>query len=491
MFKLMKVTAIISVATVLTGVAGVIKAKFTALALGPSGVGIFSQAYNFQFLLVNLSSLSIGLGVTKYVSHYLARDEEENARGMVYCALWMQILFSLAIVAVTFILSPVFSRLVFSDPRYSLNIFIVSLGIPFLVLGGTVEAALLGYGNYKAFANSRGITNLLLLIPLIFFISLLGLEGAFIYLAASGVATAAVYYFFLRRYTPLSLTGVFMDFRKRKNALLKFSTPLLRYGGVMFITGVMGVFNVVFLRALIIRYFGTEANGYYQVVFTLSTYYMVFFTNGLWSYFYPKLSSLQERSAQSEEINSAMRFCTFGIVIFMVGIFLFKDMIINIVFSREFAASRELFATQLFGDLFFILCYIINTSLLANAKLRDYFIFALLYSAAFIGFFLLLKDSLGLKAMTVSYLISNIATFLVLIYHHMKKMDFIIERRNAVLLASGIALCLLVFTFGQGDMKGISFSSILLITWLVLSPTSSERHKISSVAWHWYKEILR
>jgi len=155
MLKLFKVTTITSIATLTYIMVGVIRAKFTALTLGPSGVGIFSQALNFQQLIITISSLSIGLGVTKYVSKYSTQDDISKTSGLISCAFWMQVIASLALVMFTLLFSGAFSKLLFSREGYGLYIFIATIGIPFFVLASTGESVLFGFGNYKAFTKAR------------------------------------------------------------------------------------------------------------------------------------------------------------------------------------------------------------------------------------------------------------------------------------------------------------------------------------------------
>jgi len=266
-----------------------------------------------------------------------------------------------------------------------------------------------------------------------------------------------------------------------RNNFKNFGKELLSYGGTLFFTGILSLVNLVLLRSLLIRYFGAEGNGYYQVVFAVSAYHLMFFTNGLWSYFYPKISSLGKMRDYSLEVNQAVRFCIFGVMPFIVGLFLSRNFIINILFSHKFINSNDLFATQLFGDLFFILYYIMGTSLLASTKLKAYLIFVAFQSCSFVGIFLLMYKNLGLKAITISYMVSNFIMFLSVLYYHIKAMNFKIYKRNITLFLSAIMLGFVALFLGKDDVVTAILKFILLFLWLFFLSRASERNRLFNI----------
>lgn len=480
MFKLVKATAVVSIATVITIIAGLVRAKFTAVTLGPSGVGIFSQALNFQMLFITISTLGIGLGVTKYVSKYNSQGDKVAIEGVISCAFWMQIIASIISIALIFIMAGMLSKFLFASGAYSLLLSVSAIGIPFFVLAVTSETVLLGFGDYKSFTKAKSLSSILALIPFFAFIYAMKVRGAFIYLALSGIVTFSVYYFLLYKNVP---KGIVINIFSAKalgsfrQGVKIFTKNLLSYGAVSFVTGMLGMINVVFLRSLVIQYFGSEANGLYQVVFTMSAYYLLFFTNGLWSYFYPKVSAITDMRKFSIEVNYAIRFCVFGVMPFITGLFLFRYFLIHAVFSRAFAGSSELFAAQLAGDVFFILFYILGTSLLARARLRPYLIFSVLYSAVLISSFLVLKYFIGFKAITVSYLLTNIIMFAVVLFYYLNNMKFILYARNIKLLLSAVAAAAVILFAGPDNFLMGAFKVTLLLFWLFIISRRAEKRK--------------
>jgi len=241
---------------------------------------------------------------------------------------------------------------------------------------------------------------------------------------------------------------------------------------------------------LLIKNLGAEASGYYQVVFALSAMYLAFLTNGIWSYFYPRTSAINDRKTYSFEVNNAIRFCVFGIMPFMTALFLFKDYIIKLVFSRTFIASRGLFASQLLGDMSFILFYLLGTSLLANMRLKAYLVFSVAYVGAFAGIFFLLSGVLGLRAITVSYFLSSTLVFLCVLYYHARVMELDIYGENLKLLAQSFLLMAVILFLGDGGILIGILKAVLFILAAYSFSTRYEKDRLMSWMTRRYKKVF-
>jgi len=486
MFKLIKATAFVSMVTIVNVIAGMIRAKFTAVKLGPAGVGILSQAMNFQYLIVSVASLSIGLGIAKYVAQYKAQGDNTKISQVVSYSIFMQTITFVIIFLIAIFLYGFLSKFLFSTTEYSNYLILPLIGAIFLIWVSTIEATMLGLGNYMAFARSRSVSSVAGLIPLFVFVFFMGVKGGFLYQAASGILTFIIYCVIFKKSVPADIMPLIKNgiarFVPEKNTFNNVGKSLLLYGGASFAGSVLSMGNIIIVRSLLITYFGSEANGYYQVVFMMSAYYIAFFTNGLWSYLYARMSSIKDKDIYSIEINQALRFCIFGIVPIVTAIFLLRGIIINTVFSNEFQQSGHLFATQLMGDIFFITFYIMGTSLLASTKLKEYILSGLMYSIVYIGSFICLKNIFGLETITISYLMANAVLAVAIFYYHFKTMGFNLYWRNTKLFVSAIIICIFIL-FSGWETAIASFSKIIIvILWLFFFSTATEKRKLMAIA---------
>jgi O-antigen/teichoic acid export membrane protein len=177
-------------------------------------------------------------------------------------------------------------------------------------------------------------------------------------------------------------------------------------------------------------------------------------------------------------MNYAIRFCIFGIVPCITALYILRGFIINVAFSNKFIAAGDLFATQLAGDLFYLLFYIAATALLATVRLRAYLVFGIFYSVSYIFFFLALKGQLGLKALTVSYLISSLLSFLAVVYYDVKRTRLKVYARNGKLFLWGCAVIAATLFVEASSLLVIASKIGIVFLWLYFMSTNSEKKKV-------------
>jgi len=480
MKNIVKATATVGIATFVGMAVGVVRSKFTALTIGPGGVGIFSQAVNFLQLAVTFSSLCIQLGVTKYISKYNAEGNASGVRSIIFSTVYMQL--AACGIFLSFLcafLGPL-GRLVFSTDQFNLLLLVAAVSIPFSVLAVTAEIVLFGFGHYKAFAQGRVISNIISIIPLFVFISAMKLNGGFLYLLVNAVIACSVFFALVVRYLPRGVIAEALTFSRALVPLYKKAArEILSYGGISFIVSVVNLVSIVGLRSLIIRRFGAEGNGFYQVVFALSGSYLPFFTNGLWTYFYPKISALREDSREySIEMNHAIRFCILGMIPATALLYLTRNIFIRIVFSDAFLPAGTLFSAQLFGDMFYLVFYILGSSLLAATRLRAYLIAGLGSSASYVVAFLLLQQGAGLAAIVFSYMIANLLWAVLLLMYHIRWMGVRLYKRTLTLIVPSITIIMICLFVGRDIIAYGAMKAALIAAWLTFALTRVERKKI-------------
>ncbi|MFH1996801.1 MAG: oligosaccharide flippase family protein [Candidatus Omnitrophota bacterium] len=481
MKKIFKAAKKVSLATVTFMVIGALRSKFMAMTIGPGGVGIFSQAAQFFQLAATFASLCIQLGVTRYIANYHAQKDTERVQSVIAVSFLMPLAVCAVFVALAAGFRNAIGELLFSTDRYNTLIAIAAFGVPFTVLAGMSETILVGFGNYKFFAKGRRESIILSFVLLVICVKMFHLQGGFLYLLLGGILS--FYVFFFRYLVPSAPRNFIFDALRLKRSLAgsyrKIAKEFLSYSGIAFVTTILNLFVVVFLRSLVIRHFGPEGNGIYQVVFALSAYYLPFFTNGIWTYFYPKVSSLRERSKQfSVEVNHALRFCALGMVPVVIALFLVRTLFVRLIFSSDFLAADRLFSTQLFGDMFYLAFYVLGTSLLATKRLRMYLIVGIANSACLILSYLLLREPFGLKAMTIAYLATNALSAAVVLGYHVIRMRMTIYVRNLILLPSAIGLAGASLFFWRGHILEIPVKAALCLAWIAVSFTKVERRRV-------------
>ncbi len=481
MKEVFKAAAVLSSATFANMFAGFVRSKFTALILGVVGVGLFSQAFNFLQFAVTVSSLSMRIGIMRYIAKYTASKDYKKTKQVIATALLFQIISAVVILIIIAFNASLASKCLFGSDKFKTFIFLVILNIPVMVLSGIFESLIIGFGDYKNFTKAKVLSTFLSIAPLLIFVGIMKMNGAFIYLIASSVISLLMFYFIARRSLPKEVTEGMFDFKKifsEKQDILEIVRHIFSYSGVSFITSAVSLLLVVVMRSMVVNKFGLEANGFYQVVFSISAYYLAFYTNSIWSYFYPKASALSGNEAEyADEINKTLRFCVLGAMPFIIGIYLFRYQAIQILFSKNFIPSSELFQLQLSGDLFYLIFYIFGTSLMARGHLKAYVISNLGYNASFIGLFIFASPYLGLKSIVLAYAAANFMWALALWFYHNRFMEARIVSKNRFLVI--ISVSLIVFLLFMDASPIVSAcKSVLAVVCLYFTLTEIERKKM-------------
>lgn len=117
----------------------------------------------------------------------------------------------------------------------------------------------------------------------------------------------------------------------------------------------------------IIETLSTEEAGYWDGLSKISIAYLGIITSSLAIYYLPKLSSLKERLEIRRELLNGYKIITPGLIVILFMVFIFRNSVINILYSSEFMGMNSLFAYQLAGDFFKIMSWLLAYLMLAKA----------------------------------------------------------------------------------------------------------------------------
>lgn len=344
--------------------AGLLVVKVLAVTFGPDRIG---QAGNFRQLVTVLGVLSgagIFNGMTKLVSQY--QHQPDRLRTVLGTGSTIVLAFSLLLAVVfVFIATPV-SRTLFGNEQYRdaiVALAIIQLGIAYAnlaiaILKGYQDAA----GN--AFAVSSG--SLLGVVTFFVCYRLGGYTGALIGLAllpAMALLPALLMLYYRHQ---LSLSFLLPYWDGNHTALLaKFTIMAL-------ITAVTLSMAYMMMRNLLARTDGWAAVGIWQGISGISDAYLQFIKTSFTISLLPRLSRLKDKRSVAQEITRTLRFVLPTVAAISLTLWLLRDIAIQLLFSAEFNAMRELFAWQLIGDVLKVGAYVFGYLVVYHAALRIY-----------------------------------------------------------------------------------------------------------------------
>jgi len=294
------------------------------------------------------------------------------------------------------------------------------------------------------------------------------LSGAFWYILVNSLISISIVALFVA-YLLKAETGKGiseMIVRLKGLRLRYYAGKLISYGVVMLVTSAVTWLSMLYVRSILIRNLGAEANGFFQVIFALVGAYAPFFTNGVWGYLFPKLSAVEKISDFNFEVNRGLRFIILFVTPAIAVLFLCGRALVLAIFSEEFLASLGIFPLYLMGSLFYMLAYIFGSALLARKELKAYLAVTVLQNALYIFIFARLVGSLGLPAVAVSYCAMNIFAVIACILYQVWRGGLRITGANISLFCLSLAFASVIFFIPFGGTAAYAIKWAMVASWL-------------------------
>ena len=476
MKKIIKATSVLGVSSLVRVFSGLVRAKFLAWQLGPLGLGVTGQATMYSISTTQLCSLNMGMGMIKDISEKVSRKDEEGARFIVDIAANMQLMMSLAFIAVVLPFSWWISKALFTDTRYWLYFVGITLVTPFAVYP-VAFASPVFYGfrkipEYTAAMIIYTLAGLALLVGLVWFYKI---DGMFIQIIVLSLAGFLIFYHAMKRALSVFAKPDFAIFRNK--AARTASVRLFKFSLISFIPGTVNVMVILYLRGILMRQYGIEANGYFQVAYALSSYYLPFVTNGIWGHFYPEMCSLQAEDSINRELNRFMRFTLITSTAIAAGCVIFRKYIINILFSGEFMKAYDLLAIQAIVDIFFVIFSMFSTSLMARRKFTG----VVLVSTATYNLVLILSYFLfasffhfDFRSLNLAIALTNIIVVGVFVVYAHNETGFIVSKANLVFFAKSAVFMAVILLIPDKNVIMTIAKVAVAFAWLFVSLTKEE-----------------
>lgn len=475
MKRILKVTSILGLATIVTMFSGVIRAKFLAWQLGPTGMGIIGQAMMYSVFTIQLCSLSMGTGIIKAISRNVVQKRDDKTTIIVDNSSSFQLIASVLFIAAVLPFSMPLTKFLFSDYKYWPYFVGITIVTPFAIyLIGVVGPIFYGFKKIADFTKLTVFNNLLglcLIISLVYFFKI---NGALLQIMTMSVIGFFTSYYFMKR--KLSITPK-LELNLFKNKITSLaSIHLFKYGLISFIPGNVNMVIMIYLRGIFMRDYGLEANGYFQVAYAMSAYYLPFVTNGVWGHFYPEMCALKNNKDINRELNQFIRFALLVSTAIAAVFIIFRKYVILILYSSQFLKAYDLLAVQVIGDIFFILYYIFATSLTARRKFRDVLISMVVYNGVLLLAYYILTHftALNLLSLNMAIAFSNIILAIAAVIYWRFDTGFILSSVNTGLFIKSMCLVTVIFLMPDTNILISAAKAAIAIVWFFVSVTREE-----------------
>lgn len=186
------------------------------------------------------------------------------------------------------------------------------------------------------------------------------------------------------------------------------------------IMNLIGISCIPVVQIIIRNYIGISINsdtvGYYEAINRVSIISITVISNTLTLYYLPKLSQIKNDLLLRNEIFNASKVIIPITFIILLCIYLFRNLIIYIVFSESFLPMKEYFLPQMIGDLFRVSGYMLAYQFWAKAMVKKYIVVEVLTAICLLLFTYTLVNIFGGVGVAYAYAFTQFVYILILVF---------------------------------------------------------------------------
>jgi len=382
--------------------------KVIALYLGTNGMFLMGQLKDFLKIGNTLGTMGIETGTVKYTSEL--NNKEKDFKDLVGTSFKIHLYSSLIIIGLILIfynyltlsISKEMSEINNYSFKYLLCFSIISFSIQTFIM-----SVLNGLKKIKIFILINIIATIISGGVLIFLVINYFNVGAYYALILSPIITlitALIICLFLKPFKLNFLNSV-LKIKYFKN-LSKFS--------LMAIMAPICLVGATFtVRYYIYDEFDSNHAGSWEAMWRISAIYLLFLTTTFKFYLVPTFTNLENNSLK-KEVFKIWKTILPIIVIITLGVYIAKDLIIDILFTSEFNLINSLILFHLLGDIIKINCWVLGNILVAKAKTNHFILFQVEWSIVFVVLSIILANIYGFVGLSMAYFSTYIIHFLLL-----------------------------------------------------------------------------
>ncbi len=324
--RILRSSALMGGAQVVTLSSGFLRTKVIALVLGPAGVGLAGLFNTYTGNISALAGWGLGTSGVRLIAG-AGVEEKQKAQAAVRRMGW---LFSLVGLALGCLLFWPAARMTFGSSDYVFEMAIVALAVPCLIASGTWSALLQADGRVDSLAKVQVVGALAGTVLGLPFIYLFGSTGVALAILLAAAVPAAMLWRAARIHCAPSSHGSVE--RAHLDALVKI-------GGALMVVGWASQLSTYLVRMAIIRLEGIEAAGLYQAAYAIAGSLPGFVFASMGADFFPRVAST---TSEEDALKTTEKQITAGVILAapLIGIILLFDReILSLLFSRSFDAA--------------------------------------------------------------------------------------------------------------------------------------------------------
>lgn len=388
-------------------VLGLISVRVIAQFLGFSGMTLIGNLKNFTALFKSLATLGINASLVRL---FIENKEDEDELSVIYSTFfWVFILFSIGLGLIIALFSRFFSHFLFATAKYDFAIQLFGLLLPFLVLNTFWIAVYNGLQQFRKIVFIQIIASVFSFALTLGLIYYKRLDGALIATAISDLALVLVTLLFVLNNKRL------FRFSLRKIISKKYIAVIGKFSLMSLLSAVIVPVTLIAIRNLIINTYSVERAGIWEAANRISGFYMMFLSSGLSMYYMPRLSSLKTDAEFLDELKYYFKTLVPLFFLLLMGIFIFRDFIIDLALTEKFSEVKEIIVWQLSGDLLKVMSLAFGYQILVKTMMKKYFAVEIIFNLSYLGLAFIFIQNENILGAVKGYFFANVITLVLML----------------------------------------------------------------------------
>lgn len=436
--SILKSSSLIGGSSIINILIGMVRIKFVAVLLGPSGVGLIAIYGSITGIVGRVAGMGISTsGVRQIAKAFAQGDELVVARTVntLRRTVWATGL--LGALGMVLFAWPI-SELTFDSSKEAFNL---------ALLGSTILLGSVATGQGCLLQGTRRIKELawvsiigaingtLISIPCYYFWGQQGIVPSLILCAVAGLVTS---WWFARR---IQVKSVVMPWRESAGE----AGLLLRFGLPVMLSGLMAGVNLYLINMILVRYFGLDGVGVYQAAFTLSGILAGFVLAAMGTDYYPRLIAASEYPDKLRDtINCQTEIALLLATPALAATLIFAPLVIALFYTESFQGSVDILRWAVYGVFGRVVSWPIGYLTLAKGYGTLYLAFETLAHILHIGLIWLCIQYWGLPGTGIAFALLYVLYMVMMYVWARTQLNHKLWTKDILLQVAGLGVMLVL-----------------------------------------------
>jgi PST family polysaccharide transporter len=391
--------------SVLNGIAVLIKTatmfalnKILAVYVGPAGYAAIGQFQNFIQMVTTFAGSAINTAVIKYTAEY--HDNESKQQAIWKTAGSIVLAFSLISSLCILVFQKTLSIYIFHTSLYHSVFVWFAVFLTFFTFNAFFLAILNGKKEILRLVIANIAGSIFVLVITSILVVRYALYGALVALSIYQSLAFFVTLFLCYKANWFRLSYLFGKIDK--DIAKKFAAFAL----MALVSAICVPLSQMVIRSYLTYEYGLTYAGYWEAMIRLSAAYLMLVTTTLGIYYLPRLSELSKIQEIKSEVYLGYKFIFPLAVLGGLVVYLLRDWIIALLFTKSFLPMRDLFFWQVIGDSLKIGSWILAYLMLSKAMTKLFITTEIIFAITSILLTYVCTQLLGFKGVSIAHLLN-------------------------------------------------------------------------------------